>query len=538
MAHQFIQIPPDSTGKKISHKVEVLINFDNGTTAFTIGDTIVCVTSGLTGEVLHIDGTVSTGTIHVLLDYESGTSVVDDENIQVDSVTYATVNGTSLETYYSPQFQIQGANNTANSSFVDQYGSLYTRGKDGHFSFDAFGNQNAEGNIILGQHSFRFGLDLNHATVTTSGNGTAVHNSSIPSMVMTTTTTSGDRSQYSTDKYFQYDMGHSMQLALAIYLGDTGKTGLVRKWGYYDDEEGCWFELNGTTLYIVVKNSQTGYEYKVPQSQWNGDRIDGSGGRKNLSNYDIDLTKTQMFLIEWQNAAGYVFFKAVTDQGIVTVHTLPMLNYFTGTITGKHLMSLPVRCEQYNTSTVVSASEMYVLGYIILQSTSDYNVKRRGRSIEVDNLPVNNSTYTALATIRMNKKWVRDNGTIGSTENRSMAVPQDIQIYASGGPVSIAACINPTLDGTETWGVSASNLEFDVVADYTSLGKVVQYNIIKEGEVWRYDHLSEGGGIRENSPSLHRKADINAEPTYVGFAAKKLGPNASVSVTISWYEVS
>jgi hypothetical protein len=539
MAHQFVQIPPDSTGKKIFHRVECLITYDNGTVAFIVGDTIVCSTSGLTGSVLHIDGNTASGTIHVLLDSESAEQVVDGENIQVDSVTYATVNGTIPvgSKYYIPQMQIQGANNTRNSTYVDQYGALYTRGKDGHFSFDAFGNQNSEGNIVLGHHAFKYGLDLRHATVTTSGGGTLTHNELIPSCVFSTGLTSGDRAQYSTDKYFHYDPGHSVQLAVAGWLGDAGKTNLVRKWGYFDDEEGCYFELNGTTLYIVVKNSQTGLEYKIPQSSWNGDRVDGSGGVSNLSNFDLDLTKGNVYVIEWQNASGYVFFKIMTDSGIETVHTFPLINYFSSTVTGKHLMNLPFRAEQYNSAGVVSTSEAYLTGYVILQSTNDYNVKRRGKSIEVDAIAVTSTDYHALATIRMNKKFVRDDGT-STVENRSLAVPQDIQIYASGGDISLAAVINPTLDGTETWGASASNLEFDLDGDYTSLGNVVQYNIIKAGEVWRYDHLTgEGGGITQNSPTLHRKADINTQPMLVGFAAKKLNTNSSVSLTISWYEI-
>jgi hypothetical protein len=540
MAHQKIQVPPDSTGKQVWHRVEVIVTYDNGTIDFSIGDTVVGETSGFYGSILHIDGTTATGEIHVLLNSESVEQVTDGENLQVESVTYATANGTITNSnkYYIPQTMLQGANNTANSTYVDQYGALYTRGKDGHFSFDAFGNQNSEGNIVLGQHLFRYGLDLTHSTITTSGGGTLTHNVSIPACVFSTGLTFGDRSQYSTDKYFHMDPGHSTQIAVAGYIGDSGKTGVTRKWGYYDDEEGCYFELTGTTLYIVVKNSHTGYEYKIPQSQWNGDRVNGAGGSKNLSGYDLDLTKTNVYIIEFQNAAGYVFFKVMTDQGIATVHTFPMVNNFTGSVTGHHLLHLPFRAEQYNTSSVGSTSEAYLTGYIILQSTSDYSVKRRANSVELDLVDIaGDGDYHALATVHMNKQFIQTNGN-PVAENRSLVVPQDIQIYASGGPISVAACINPTMDGTETWAVSASNLVIDTTGDYSDIGKVVQYNMVKDGEIWRFDHLTDGGGIRENSPMLTRKADIDATPMYVGIAIKSItNVPVKVSATISWYEV-
>ena len=154
------------------------------------------------------------------------------------------------------------------------------------------------------------------------------------------------------------DQGHSAQTVSALYLGDTGKANVKRRWGYYDDEEGAWFELDGTTLYIVVKISHLGgYEYRIPQSQWNGDRVNGEGGQRNLSRFNLDLTKTNLYSIQWQNAVGYIFFRVITDTGIVTCHVFPMLNYFTGTNTGRHTMELPMRWEQYNSGISVSTSE-------------------------------------------------------------------------------------------------------------------------------------------------------------------------------------
>ena len=68
MAHQMIRVPPDSTGKKVFHRVEVLLPYDNGTVDFSEGDKVTGVTSGLIGTVLHIDGITASGTIHILLD--------------------------------------------------------------------------------------------------------------------------------------------------------------------------------------------------------------------------------------------------------------------------------------------------------------------------------------------------------------------------------------------------------------------------------------------------------------------------------------
>ena len=542
MAHQSIRIPPDSTGKKIFHKLEVLINYDNGTVDFSLGDTVVGFTSGLTGSIMHIDGNTAAGTIHVTLDIESPEQVIDGENLQVGGVTYATADGTIADgdKYFLPQVQIQGGNNTSQSASVDQYGQLYIRGAAGAFSFDSFGFLNAQGSSLLTEIQFQYGLDIDHYSQVVSGSGSVSRNPVLPACVLSCGTSSGDIARFIQDRYNHMDQAHPVEYATAIYFGDAGKENVVRRWGYYDDTQGAWFELDGTTLNIVVKIAHLGgYEYRIPQAAWNGDRCDGSGGAKNLSKYNIDITKTNIYSIQFQNAVGYIFFRLITDTGIVLCHVFPQINYFTGTSTGSRVMKLPMRWEQYNSGLASGISQMYVLGAVFFQYTDDYRVKRRGRSIEVDALPVTDTSYHALATIKMNKKYVGGDGsTVLDTENRSLVVPQDIQIWASGGPVSIASVINPTLNGSETFSVSASNLEFDVTGDYTSLGKVVQYNIVQDGEVWRYDHLPEGGGIRAESPMLTRRHKINSQPMLVGFAAKKLSSkDVNVSVTISWYEV-
>ncbi|MGD2072038.1 MAG: hypothetical protein PVG65_00910, partial [Candidatus Thorarchaeota archaeon] len=94
MAHQYVQLPPDSTGKKLFHRAEIILTYKNGVTAFSIGDTVVCGTSGVTGDVVYVSGTVSAGDVHILLTIDSGTVIVDGEDLNVGGSKYAEANGT------------------------------------------------------------------------------------------------------------------------------------------------------------------------------------------------------------------------------------------------------------------------------------------------------------------------------------------------------------------------------------------------------------------------------------------------------------
>ena len=67
-----------------------------------------------------------------------------------------------------------------------------------------------------------------------------------------------------------------------------------------------------TADYVIVSKTQ---DLKIPQSQWNLDRMDGTGP----SGYNIDLSKMQMFYIDYSwYGAGYVRWGVRATDGTVT----------------------------------------------------------------------------------------------------------------------------------------------------------------------------------------------------------------------------
>jgi hypothetical protein len=65
-------------------------------------------------------------------------------------------------------------------------------------------------------------------------------------------------------------------------------------------------------------------EYIIPQSQWNGDRLDGTNGPFNPSGYKIDTSKMQMIGLQWTwYGAGFIDWMLRGPEGkYITVHRL------------------------------------------------------------------------------------------------------------------------------------------------------------------------------------------------------------------------
>ena len=136
-------------------------------------------------------------------------------------------------------------------------------------------------------------------------------------------TTAGNRTRQTFQRW-NYQPGKS-QLALLTGILDKsgGGTGITRRVGLFDDDNGLFFEDDEGTVKVVVRTSTSGsaVNTKVSQSAWNIDTMDGSGGYKNPSQVSIDWTKTQIFVIDFEwLGVGRVRFGLNVDGVTYYVH--------------------------------------------------------------------------------------------------------------------------------------------------------------------------------------------------------------------------
>lgn len=94
-----------------------------------------------------------------------------------------------------------------------------------------------------------------------------------------------------TYEYFRYQPGKSQLIMLTGVLG-AAQAGVTKRLGYYDDENGFFFERTGTALNIVFRSKVTGSVVDTPfaQSDWNKDTY---------TEFDPITSQIFFFDLEW-----------------------------------------------------------------------------------------------------------------------------------------------------------------------------------------------------------------------------------------------
>jgi hypothetical protein len=174
-------------------------------------------------------------------------------------------------------------------------------------------------------------------------------------MELNVTNASGSFITRETTKVFAYQPGKSL-LNLNTFVMSPEKTGLTQRVGYFGADNGMYLELVDSTLNLVERSLVDGTpvtETRVPQSAWNGDKLDGTGA----SGFTLDITKAQILWmdIEWLGL-GSVRMGFVINGRFILCHTFHHANIIDSTYITT--ASLPLRYEIANTAATSGSSKL------------------------------------------------------------------------------------------------------------------------------------------------------------------------------------
>lgn len=207
-------------------------------------------------------------------------------------------------------------------------------------SSDAFGRQRISQPLTLFDSSHRYQDNDLWATATgVSSDATFDANEGL--VKLNVPTTSGAYVKRETKQVFSYQPGKSL-LVMSTFVMDTAKTNLRQRVGYFNDDNGLYFQISGTVTSFVERSSVTGsvVETIVPQADWSQDKLDGKGP----SGLTLDPTKAQILWmdVEWLGL-GTVRMGFVIDGKLVHCHSFHHANRVTSTYITT--ASLPLRYE-------------------------------------------------------------------------------------------------------------------------------------------------------------------------------------------------
>ncbi len=161
---------------------------------------------------------------------------------------------------------------------------------------------------------------------------------------MSVGSTAGDKVIRQTRQVMRYIPGRISTVAFAIRL-ETPVTGVRRRFGVYDENNGAFFEDNGGTYACVLRSKASGsvVETRVTRDNWNGDKLDGTGP----SQITADAAAIQMINIEYEwYGAGQVIFSYTIAGETHVIHKFNTAHYINSVWCSTPF--LPIHCELEN----------------------------------------------------------------------------------------------------------------------------------------------------------------------------------------------
>ena len=400
--------------------------------------------------------------------------------------------------------------------------SVPNKGVSNAFRTDMFGRTKVSNPLTLFDSQHRYKLSGDYDEVTT-GAGTLTYDANKSMALLNVGTSSGDKVDVESKKVFPYQPGKSLQV-LQTFVFAPAQTNLRQRAGYYSRTNGYYLELDGTQLSFVSRTFVSGSleETRIPQSEWNADKLDGTG----MSDLVLDISKVQIMFSEYEwLGAGSVRLGFAIDGQFIVAHQFNHANRITATY--MTTASLPVRYEIENTGATSTAS---TLGQICVTVISNGGYTRRTEDWTATRTSSVNvgSDFYPIASIRM---------AAGRTD--SVIMPSALNILPiAQGEYQWALIRNATITGG-TWVThtpSTGNVQYNVTATAMTGGTNIAEGLISSSNQASSGIMLNSGFQRFDLQLGRTNADTPVSDTMT-LALRSLSGTQSGIGSFSWVDL-
>lgn len=420
------------------------------------------------------------------------------------------------------------ANLTANSSVI------VNAFNDG--LVDAFGRLRVSNPVTLFDTQNRY-YDHEQFSSSISGTANVQFQANSSSFLCNVGTTSGDSVLRETVRVFPYQPGKSL-LIYQSFCFNNPKTNLRQRTGYFDADNGIYFEANGGDLYMVIRSSSSGaiIEDRILQANWNTDTLSGLGGVSNPSGIELNPALVQIWFcdIEWLGV-GTVRVGFIIDGQYITCHhfnhaNTPSTLTVNNTTTYMTTANLPLRCEITNTGTTGSASTMRQIcssvisegGYQLLGSG---NPRAASHLIGAPRRLPNDQSFVPVMAIRLK-----------STMLDAIVVPINYSLVPVAQSLFQYRIYKYAITSGGTWVDSATDsaVQYNLAPTALVSGDIVEQSFINSTNQSSSAPTQE---VFTFTYQLEREPFTNTPYEYVIMMATT-GTNQDVYASIEWQEFS
>ena len=325
-------------------------------------------------------------------------------------------------------------------------------------ALDAFGRTRMSQAYTLFDSQNRYAKN-DYFSETTASGGTVTYTANTSTVNLNVTTTTSSEVVRQSYRSFSYQPGKGL-LVMNTFVMAPAAADLRQRVGYFNTENGVFLELDGTTLYLVMRSYATGtaVDTRVAQADWNTDKLNGTGD----SGFTLDLTKSQIF---WQDfewlGVGSVRCGFVINGQVIIAHQFNNANlnanvYMTTAI-------LPIRYEIKN-SGASSGTLKQICSTVISEGGYEKKVALDVARMTTVNTSIG-TTFVPLVSIRL-----------ASGRTGAVVMPDGHSVLptsSSSAEFEVVMVRNATLTGASWVATSSANVEMDISATALTGGTII-----------------------------------------------------------------
>lgn len=418
---------------------------------------------------------------------------------------------------------VQGLSDGTDSLNIFSDGTIGVRLPDSS-NIDAFGRLRVSNPTTVFDNQVEYGLNSLIWNNAVTGSATVTSEILEGVIRLENTTLSGDKAVVQSKKYIRYQPGKSQ---LCAFTGNFRgvKENVVKRIGYFDEDNGMFFEVNDNGICVVIRKNTTGtvVESRIYQADWNLDKLDGTGD----SGFTLDITKSNIFFVEFQALyVGRVRFGFDINGEIAMCHQV--LN--AGNIEGIYIRTanLPIRYEMENISTVASATSMSMICTSVLSEGGQEEERAITHHVGTE------GDLVSVSGTRVPIISIRSKQTFSSITNRAAIIPIEFSIYAETRGVHYEILYNATTLTTATWtsGGDKALIEYD-----TSSTTVAGGEVLYGGFLGASNQIKQSVNEKAATKIFLTRGIDPSEFDTITIVALGIGGNASVGACITVKEV-
>ena len=232
-----------------------------------------------------------------------------------------------------------------------------------------------------------------------------------------------------TYQYISYQAGRSQLITMTGISGE-GVANVTKRWGLFDARNGVGFAVTGAGVRQVF-DRYNGGDASVNQSNWNLDKLDGTGP----SGVNLDFTKEQFCVIDfaWQGVAP-IRYGFLLNGGVVYCHRDDHTNLITHP--WSQTAFLPLRYELISTANATAQTEQMCTAV-----SSEGGTFSSPGSLFAGGRTIAQAISTAGAEVPL--VAIRPAVTYGTLPNRIFIIPRAYDVIGVSGAIGYRVLYYP-----------------------------------------------------------------------------------------------